>query len=244
MVQDFKALFHVDKFCYDCIAHWSQWVASQSRNSNSSLQCPLCKVENFSIIHGCDGDSFQQHYINQDLERGFSFSEAHRYRLQCYYGEPVVIDDKFNVLRYWKCHKYLQPNQWLQSWLRREIQALVQEEDVDIIVHHILGVVESFLRRNERECFKCSPEQKREEFRALVSDAAGRFVLGKTDRFVNEMELFLASGLNIEAYDEVYMQCLGLRTSGATGSPTEGIHDQTPQLPYLDLFGEDIDGSD
>ncbi|XP_058082303.1 uncharacterized protein LOC131230409 isoform X3 [Magnolia sinica] len=116
--------FH--KFCYDCIAHWSQWVASQSRNSNSSLQCPLCKVENFSIIHGCDGDSFQQHYINQDLERGFSFSEAHRYRLQCYYGEPVVIDDKFNVLRYWKCHKYLQPNQWLQSWLRREIQALVQ----------------------------------------------------------------------------------------------------------------------
>nr|XP_023873213.1 uncharacterized protein LOC111985790 isoform X1 [Quercus suber] len=37
-----------------------------------------------------------------------------------------IVDDIFNVLWYWKSHKYLQPNHWLQSWLRREIQALIQ----------------------------------------------------------------------------------------------------------------------
>lgn len=34
--------------------------------------------------------------------------------------------DKFNVPRYWKLHKYLQPSPWLISWLRREIQAVTQ----------------------------------------------------------------------------------------------------------------------
>ena len=36
------------------------------------------------------------------------------------------LDDVFDVSRYWKSCKYLQPNCWLQSWLRREIQALMQ----------------------------------------------------------------------------------------------------------------------
>lgn len=78
--------------------------------------------ENFSIIHGCDGHSYQQHYISQDIEKGyvvlyflhvilkldnckttqwlywfrqwchsFSISEAHRYRLQCYYCIPGTV---------------------------------------------------------------------------------------------------------------------------------------------------------
>lgn len=37
-----------------------------------------------------------------------------------------ILDDIFNVSRYWKSCKYLQPNRWLQSWLRRETQALMQ----------------------------------------------------------------------------------------------------------------------
>ncbi|XXG49304.1 hypothetical protein AAC387_Pa02g3523 [Persea americana] len=61
--------FH--KLCYDCIAHWAKLVASKHRSSSkSSLLCPLCKGENLSIIHGCDGHSYQQHFISQDLEKG------------------------------------------------------------------------------------------------------------------------------------------------------------------------------
>ncbi|KAA8545095.1 hypothetical protein F0562_019879 [Nyssa sinensis] len=141
--------FH--KFCYNCIVHWTKVVASKHSRPPSSVKCPLCKTENLSIIHGYDGSSFQQHYVNQEFGNGVFFSKAHKYRLQCYYIEPGSITDKLNVSRYWKSCKYLQPNKWLDSWLRREIQALIQEEDVDIIMHHILGVIDSF-RRDDKKC--------------------------------------------------------------------------------------------
>ncbi|CAL5400590.1 unnamed protein product [Camellia sinensis] len=172
------------------------------------------------------------------------FSEAHKYRLQCYYIEPVTLrslNDKFIVSRYWKARKYLQRNQWLQTWLRREIQALIQEEDVEIIIHHILGVIDSF-RRNDQKS-PTTPEAKQEHFKALVSQAATPFLIGRTDRFVNEVELFLASGLNIDAYDKVYMQHLGWKVSGITTEDEEGeVSGNAPSVPYLFLFDEDSDG--
>lgn len=200
--------------------------------------------ENFSIIYDFDGHSYQQHCIVEDLGKGFALTEAHKHRLQCYYCVPGNIYNKFNILQYWKCHRYLQPNKWLQTWLRREIQALIQEEDVDVIVYHVLGIVESFLRRNEHERFKGTPEQKREEFKVLLADAARPFLTGRTERFVKEVELFLVSGLNIEAYDQVYLQCLSLDTSSDTGGTEDDIHDQMLQVPNLHLFDEDIDTTD
>ncbi|GMY21477.1 e3 ubiquitin-protein ligase topors [Fagus crenata] len=116
--------FH--KFCYNCIVQWTKVVAGKHSRPPSSVKCPLCKTENLSILHGYDGSSFQRHYINQDFRYSFLLTRAHKYRLQCYYTEPGIVNDIFNVSRYWKSHKYLQPNRWLQSWLRREIQALIQ----------------------------------------------------------------------------------------------------------------------
>lgn len=95
--------------------------------------------------------------------------------------------------------------------------------------------------RSQREHSKDSPEQKREQFRALLADAVGPFVFGRSERLVNELELFLVSSLNIEAYDEVYLQCLGADTSGATSGTAEDNHERTSQVPCLHLFDEDID---
>ncbi|KAK8949908.1 hypothetical protein KSP40_PGU013770 [Platanthera guangdongensis] len=53
-----------------------------------------------------------------------------------------------------------------------------------------------------------NPEKRREMFRALLIDAAWPFLHARTERFADELELFLASGLNIDAYDEVYMHHL------------------------------------
>ncbi|KAF5946002.1 hypothetical protein HYC85_016230 [Camellia sinensis] len=118
---------------------------------------------------------------------------------------------------------------------------LNQEEDVEIIVHHILGVIDSF-RRNDQK-FPTTPETKQEHFKTLVSKAATPFLIGRTDRFVNEVELFLASGLNIEAYDKVYMQHLGWKVSGITTEDEEGeVSGNAPSVPYLFLFDEDSDG--
>ncbi|KAJ6918290.1 E3 ubiquitin-protein ligase Topors-like isoform X3 [Populus alba x Populus x berolinensis] len=139
--------FH--KFCYKCILQWTKVVSRKESRRPSSVKCPLCKTDNFSLIYGYDGSSFQRHYVNQGFEDSSFFSKAHKYRLQCYYTEPGILNDTINVSRYWKLCKYLQPNRWLQSWLRREVQALLQEEDIEVILYHILGTVNSFFSRFE-----------------------------------------------------------------------------------------------
>ncbi|KAK7269313.1 hypothetical protein RIF29_22037 [Crotalaria pallida] len=235
--------FH--KFCFDCILRWTKVVVGKHRSPPSSVKCPLCKTENFSIIHGVDGSSFQRHYVNQDFEDSFILSRAHRYRLQCYYTEQGFLDDIFSISRYWNTRKYHQPNSWLQSFLRREIQALIQEEDVDIVVHHILGVVNASLTRREQKSHVNAPEKIQEEFKMSVSEAARPFLGARTDRFVYEIQLFLASGLNIEAYDAVYIQRLGWSSPGPN---TEVSHndliDRTTAIPYLYIFDDDSDGNE
>ncbi|KAL2468596.1 RING/U-box superfamily protein [Forsythia ovata] len=232
--------FH--KFCFNCIVRWTNTVASKHSCRPSSLKCPLCKTENLSIIYGYDGSSFQQHYINRDLRISEFFSEAHRYRLKCYYIEPGNLADKLNVLSYWKFRKYRQQNHWLHEWLRREIQAVTQEEDVDVIVHHILGVIDSF-RRDEVKHSYISTETKQEAFKLLVSQAVGPFLTGRSDRFVNELELFLASGLKIDAFDRVYIKHLGWKIPEI--SIEEEDSDETPEhepaVPYLYILDQDSD---
>ncbi|XP_034909233.1 uncharacterized protein [Populus alba] len=227
-----------DKFCYKCILQWTKVVSRKESRRPSSVKCPLCKTDNFSLIYGYDGSSFQRHYVNQGFEDSSFFSKAHKYRLQCYYTEPDILNDTINVSRYWKLRKYLQPNRWLQSWLRREVQALLQEEDIEVILYHILGTVNSFFSRNEHMRQTKTPEMKQEEFKAVVSNAARPFLTAKTDRFVIELELFLASGLNIEAYDEVYLQQMGWNTPKTTEAAGESI-EHNPVVPYLYIFDAD-----
>lgn len=40
--------------------------------------------------------------------------------------DAEISEDTASVLQYWKQRKYLRKNVWLESWLRREIQALTQ----------------------------------------------------------------------------------------------------------------------
>lgn len=79
----------------------------------------------------------------------------------------------------------------------------------------------------------------------MVSEAARPFITGRTDRFVNELELFLASSLTIDAFDSVYIQHLGWKIpekieEGEVGEPVE----QGPLVPYLYFFDEDSDGNE
>lgn len=43
-----------------------------------------------------------------------------------WYYKPGFLADVFDVPRFWKLKKFLQRNRWLESWLRRELQALMQ----------------------------------------------------------------------------------------------------------------------
>nr|XP_043634617.1 uncharacterized protein LOC122605723 [Erigeron canadensis] len=230
--------FH--KFCYNCILQWAEVVASKNSSHQPFVKCPLCKRKSSSIIYGYDGISFQKHLIYQNAENSMFFTKAHKYRLQCYYVEPGNSIGNINISRYWKSYKYRQPNQWLYSWLIREVQALIQEKDIDIIVHHIVGVIDSW-RRNEPKVSQVSPESKQEDFKNMVADAARPFLRGRTIRFVNELEIFLASGLNIEAYDKVYVNHLGWKIPEIVGDDDEEPDERNPLVPLLSFSDEDLD---
>ncbi|KZV39946.1 hypothetical protein F511_11326 [Dorcoceras hygrometricum] len=211
--------------------------------SNPSPRNPTwtgVSVENISIIYGYDGNFFQRHYVNKCLGNSEFFSESHRYRLKCYYTESGNLDDKLHVSRYWKFRKYLQPNSWLHDWLRREIQAVLQEEDVDIIVHHVLGVIDSFKRYTSKHS-TMSAEMVREEFRMIVSEAVKPFITGRAERFVNELELFLASGLTINAFDTFYIEHLGWKSNETIENRPDETLEHTPIVPCLYIFDEDCD---
>ncbi|KAG2695501.1 hypothetical protein I3760_07G015800 [Carya illinoinensis] len=202
------------KFCYICILQWTKIVAGKLSSPLPSIKCPLCKVQ-FDLL------------FFQTTTPCFVLTRGHKYRLQCYYSEPGVVSDIFNASRIGSLVSIFSQT------------AGSKEEDVDIIVHHILGVIDSFVSRNEPKSHVNIPETKGDELEALVSDAARPFLGARTDRFINEVELFLASGLNIEAYDAVYMQRLGWSFPGVTSESSEGAHSgQTTVIPYLYIFDE------
>ncbi|ONK55176.1 uncharacterized protein A4U43_UnF6780 [Asparagus officinalis] len=204
--------FH--SFCYRCIVQWSNVVSKKHSQAKSSMKCPLCMTENFSIVHGFNGENFQQHYISQSHDKN-NLSSAHQFRLQWYNSNARVSRKESDVHLYWKLLRYLRRNIWLENWLRREIQALTQQEDVEIIVHHIHGAIENFIRRQQQDHIKnVMPEDKRKRFRELISDVARPFLFGRTERFVDELESFLVLGLTVDAYDAICMQNLpGASTS-------------------------------
>ncbi|XP_078446797.1 RING/U-box superfamily protein isoform X1 [Wolffia australiana] len=208
--------FH--SFCYQCITNWTTYASLRQSGPLSCIKCPLCKSENLSIIHGFSGNFYLQHFVNQPIGKG-CLTRAHVCRWLCYEKEPGMLNDKFSSQSFWKSRRYLRKNQFLQVWLRREIQTLLQEEDVDVIVYHILGVIESFFKSQQKTYYpQLPPEDVRKNFKKLISDAARTFLSSRTDRFVDELELFLASGLTLDAYDMVYMEHLYLKPSLSTSN--------------------------
>ncbi|XP_078149422.1 uncharacterized protein LOC144544730 isoform X2 [Carex rostrata] len=230
--------FH--SFCYKCIGEWLSFVAIKRSKPLSSFVCPLCKAQNLSIIHGVYGKSFQRHYVSENnIKR--ALSDAHMLRLHVYNSSEDTGNNGADVIQYWEKRKFLQKNMWVQNWLRREIQAILQEEDVDLILCHIHGIIESFMKRQERGGLIGNPEEKRKEFRGFLANAARPFLLEYTDQFVNEVELFIASGSNVNAYDKACMKrigwpaCLQVRNS----------HLETSKLPVChELRDSDLDASD
>ncbi|KAK8926207.1 hypothetical protein KSP39_PZI018059 [Platanthera zijinensis] len=197
--------FH--SFCYHCIVQWSKFVKKKSYQEEPSIKCPLCKAENLSIVHSFDGESFLRFYFNGDSRNSF-FTSSHGYRLQCYSCELDDIHETPLWSQTRESSYYSFKNVRLISHLYRGIMLFIQEEDVGIIVHHVHGVIEAFFRSNKGDNTTLNPEKRREMFRALLIDAAWPFLHARTERFADELELFLASGLNIDAYDEVYMHHL------------------------------------
>ncbi|KAL6636710.1 hypothetical protein ACP70R_024282 [Stipagrostis hirtigluma subsp. patula] len=115
------------------------------------------------------------------------------------------------------------------------------DENVETIVHHIHGVIGSFMERREKEptSRKISHEKVREQFKRLLSDAARPFLLGRTERFITEVELFLVSNLNMEAYNKLRIKRFRESTSHLTREQDLLPHDRSLEDHYLYFISDD-----
>lgn len=96
-------------------------------------------------------------------------------------------------------------------------------------------------QRNEPKYQTETPELKRKRFSQTILDAAKPFLSARADRFMLELELFLASGLNIEAYDSVYLQRLGWNEPIVLSVANEEDLGLKSVTPYLYIFDNDPD---
>ncbi|XP_050380190.1 uncharacterized protein LOC126797581 [Argentina anserina] len=143
---------------------------------------------------------------------------------KCYYTEPGFLNDVFDVSRYWTIGisaSFFSQTARLQSRLRREIQALIQE-DVDIIKHHTLGVIKSLMSEKKGQTKTSEAKQRISRDNQRSSKAFTSYKKSRTEQFVNEVELFLSSDLNVEAYDTVCMQRLGSSAREVTTEAAAG----------------------
>lgn len=81
------------------------------------------------------------------------------------------------------------------TWLQRELQALLLEEDVDLIVQHVLGTLVHAMGAPKR--------LEGREAAVVAAAAAAPYLPGQSSRFGQEFAGFLASGLNVAAYDDL-----------------------------------------
>ena len=89
-------------------------------------------------------------------------------------------------------------------WIQREFQSLLQEEDVNLITQHVIGVLEHFEGKNVLSAWKSS-----------MAETVRLFIPEYADAFCDEIESFLFSGLNMEGYDEIAKQVVETHTFGS-----------------------------
>lgn len=74
-----------------------------------------------------------------------------------------------------------------------------------------------------------------------VSDAVRPFLTGRTERFVSELQLFLASGLNMNAFDKAYIKHLGWKFLENNEDHLDDSLVHTPVVPYLYILDGNSD---
>ncbi|CAD6340112.1 unnamed protein product [Miscanthus lutarioriparius] len=234
-------------------------VSLSHPRQTGALLLPLCHIRSWLILSVTkNSDSFLNSWVNKDNYLIlYTLPSEDDSRVMALEVDEKPTEDYndieglgkhstsniASVQQYWEQQRYLRKKIWLETWLRREIQALTRDENVEAIVYHIHGVIGSFMKRLEMEhkSRTISPEKRREEFRRLVSDAARPFLLGRTERFVTEVELFLVSNLNMEAYNKLRFQRFRESSSHLTREQDALPHDRSLEEHYLYFVCNDTD---
>jgi len=89
-------------------------------------------------------------------------------------------------------------------WLRRELQALLLQEDVEVIAHHIIGTLKSLLIPASSRNVRSSTGRRTvdcESAKVAAAEAALPYLPDNSQRLAQEFVNFVISGLNVAGHD-------------------------------------------
>lgn len=248
--------FH--RFCYHCILQWSEMVlaASLAKTGNSKrrvadLECPLCKTHYTSIVHDLvSGSKFQRDFLLAPDGSQFRLLETHRRRLAVYAahkadgamknlnpGVPSVPQG----VKTRTVSGVVKANKWLPCWVRRELEALMQDEDVAMVTHHVVGVVESLQKRSRGSMFRpdAAKESSSKNWCSAVAAAVRPFVFEDAEMFAVELWKFLDAGIDIAFYDQQLLD--SAVPTVADGNKLEGVAATAAEETRPVLLDEDVE---
>ncbi|CAN7091906.1 unnamed protein product [Brassica rapa subsp. narinosa] len=191
-----------DTFCFNCIKKWQ----TCSTSTPHTCVCPLCKRESRAVIYHYDGltETYDKYFFDPTM-KSFLLSDEHRMRLQHYKKKSISSYLVDSIARFWQRGFFLQRNKWLETWLRRDLQALLRVENCDVIVHQIAGTIDTFCKRHTKT--EATTDELSKEFKEKIMEVVSTYMeAGERERFADETECFLALRLNVEAFDTAYQR--------------------------------------
>ncbi|GJQ09865.1 hypothetical protein GpartN1_g1656.t1 [Galdieria partita] len=198
--------FH--SFCYSCLR---SWFTTLTLARHSSANCPLCKAEVGGIVYSVRSQrNYKRRNVSKFIcdkeENFFSYAKSDVLETTSLFdAEPSFLTDQhvFRRLIYAQ-HLWVQPlpsSLYYQStkesgvfckadcklfdWIRRDLQALLGSEDVELLVVYIYGKIESGSSREE------------------LKEALKPFLFENANHFLHELFQFASSRYNLEDYDKV-----------------------------------------
>lgn len=195
--------FH--KFCFLCILQWGQ-VGDVPR-------CPLCKQNFVSLIYDIESESeFKTHYVRAEAYKkalsSSSSSSSNKRPPRYTWGKKPSMGASAHALRRAvylrglkakKCESngpLFSPQMFrkdtsyweskLRPWLTRELEALLEDEDVELLVIFIL----SLLQQQD-----INSEQAKEQLRSIFFEYL--------DTFIHEFLNFANSPYDMHTYDRL-----------------------------------------
>ncbi|XP_048596335.1 uncharacterized protein LOC125578094 [Brassica napus] len=162
--------------------------------------------ESRAVIYHYDGltETYDKYFFDPTM-KSFLLSDEHRMRLQHYKKKSISSYLVDSIARFWQRGFFIQRNKWLETWLRRDLQALLRVENCDVIVHQIAGTIDTFCKRHTKT--EATTDELSKEFKEKIMEVVSTYMeAGERERFADETECFLALRLNVEAFDTAYQR--------------------------------------
>eukprot|EP00882_Tetradesmus_deserticola_P016858 GHRQ01018032.1.p1 GENE.GHRQ01018032.1~~GHRQ01018032.1.p1 ORF type:complete len:200 (+),score=39.71 GHRQ01018032.1:311-910(+) len=155
--------FH--RFCFSCIQRWTESQkrhppaspsGQESSTGHTPLACPMCKRPYIHIVYDCIGTSYRLLAISgqQGSASGLALSAQQRRRRSLYMTGQQLVAEADGPAEAAQPGRRMQPraanSPQTTEWVARELQALLLEEDVDVIAQHVVGVLQGLATRQKQ----------------------------------------------------------------------------------------------